>query len=484
MINFSAVKSLEVSELPILLEKGYKQVEYIRSNGSNAIDTGITPNFSRDMTLAVTFSVAAANSRYCLFGNYRYDSYSFNLEVNNANQLRLYIARPNANQIVDVKAGSIEANRRYTTRFEWIAASRTYELYLDGVLLATGVCDIETQTLTAKIFIDNRPEPQDTFTQPLTIYSFCLANGVTRHTYFTLPYGCNFIPCLRHDGYGEPDAVGLYDLIESNFHALALLPSETASAGATRKSGSVAKIEDASGRVLWMTSALNTGLEFTSSTAFSIEAPSPSWDGRMEYNNGSGWETWGGHAISSSYMDGKHALYIRGIGNTQVTGNGVGWALSGTDISCNGNIEKLLDFITAMVGKHPVMADSCFSGMFQNCESLIAAPSLPATTLADYCYYSMFKGCTNLTTVASLPATELAPSCYSSMFYGCKKILITTVMNSSYPTSYRIPMVGTGKTASSALTNMFANTGGPFIATPSTPNVNTTYFLGESNTIV
>ena len=69
------------------------------------------------------------------------------------------------------------------------------------------------------------------------------------------------------------------------------------------------------------------------------------------------------------------------------------------------------------------LADSCYSGMFQNCTSLITAPKLPATTLVDYCYIYMFYGCTSLTTAPELSATALAEGCYMGIFQGCTSLV-------------------------------------------------------------
>ena len=186
------------------------------------------------------------------------------------------------------------------------------------------------------------------------------------------------------------------------------------------------------------------------------------------------------------------------------------FVFTGTDslkIACEGNIENLLDYETVSSGGHPTMADYCYRGMFYGCTSLTSAPTLPATTLADYCYegmfkdctalttapelpattltqscyYDMFYGCTSLTSAPELPATTLAPSCYYEMFYGCTKIKLSTTQTGEYQTAYRIPKSGTGTTASSALSNMFRNTGGSFTRTPS---INTTYYLSTSNTVV
>jgi len=42
--------------------------------------------------------------------------------------------------------------------------------------------------------------------------------------------------------------------------------------------------------------------------------------------------------------------------------------------------------------------------MFYNCQSLLEAPELPATTLANYCYYGMFSNCLSLNCAPWLPA--------------------------------------------------------------------------------
>ena len=280
---------------------------------------------------------------------------------------------------------------------------------------------------------------------------------------------------------------------------------------------------------------LDTVLEFSSANPFSISAPK-NWDGKLEYTNGSGWKMWDGSAIASGEIEKNHYIYLRGTGNSKITGttsSSVKWSIIGTNIACNGDIDLLLDYSTVKNGNRPAMASYCYSNMFQGCTSLTAAPSLPATTLANNCYNSMFYGCTSLTTAPSLPATTLASNCYYYMFYGCTslttapslpattlanncynsmfqgctslttvpslpattlkincynsmfylctKIKLSTTASGTYTKSYRIPKNGTGTTASGALVYMFGNTGGTFNGAP---KINTTYYLDESNTIV
>ena len=250
-------------------------------------------------------------------------------------------------------------------------------------------------------------------------------------------------------------------------------------------------------------------LSFLGNEDFTLETynTTKNWDGTLEYSTDAiTWNTWNGTEISSSGSQ----LYLRGTGNTKITGDSVRFrfVFTGTDalkIACEGNIENLLDYKTVSAGGHPTMADYCYCGMFRSCASLTKAPTLPATTLAKHCYQNMFTnctsltlapalpattlanncygymfyGCTALTTVPELPATKLADRCYQSMFEGCTSIKLSTTQIGEYQTPYRIPTTGAGTTATDALTTMFYRTGGTFTGTP---QINTTYYT--SNTVV
>lgn len=169
-------------------------------------------------------------------------------------------------------------------------------------------------------------------------------------------------------------------------------------------------------------------LTFSSLSSFTLAVRDSTkhWDGTLEYfASDKTWAVWDGtSALSAVAYDGEYVLYLRGTGNTIITGKSLNskWVLTGTDIRCIGNIENLLDYATVESGDHPTMATSCYSSMFNGCTSLTQAPALPATTLASNCYYSMFNGCTSLTQTPALPATTLADYCYYSMFNDCTSL--------------------------------------------------------------
>ena len=166
-------------------------------------------------------------------------------------------------------------------------------------------------------------------------------------------------------------------------------------------------------------------LTFKSPNSFTLKVNDTTkhWNGTLEYStDASTWTAWDGTTTLSSATKGSsNVLYLRGIGNTVITGNGSDykWVLTGSNIKCIGNIENLLDYATVTAGNHPTMESYCYQNMFRGCTSLTKAPALPATTLADYCYGNMFYGCTALIQAPALPATTLASNCYSNMFAGC-----------------------------------------------------------------
>ena len=224
-------------------------------------------------------------------------------------------------------------------------------------------------------------------------------------------------------------------------------------------------------------------LTFSSSSSFTLRGTfdrTKYWDGTLEYSiNTKDWSVWDGKTELSS-VDNK--LYLRGTGNTKIAGEVNSRWIFATDsyISCDGNIENLLDYQTVLNGEHPTMADYCYMYMFKD-SALITAPELPATTLANYCYSSMFYRCLSLTTIPKLPATILATGCYYQTFQGCSKVKLSETKTGTYTQKYRIPTSGTGTYATNALDSMFYGTGGTFRGTPT---INTTYYLDESNSIV
>lgn len=253
-------------------------------------------------------------------------------------------------------------------------------------------------------------------------------------------------------------------------------------------------------------------LTFSSLSAFSlinlcvaIGDPAP-WDGTMEYSTDkSTWATWNGSTINAANADGAYYLYLRGSGNTIVSGaDEQGFSIASTaPVSCSGDIRTLLDYADP---ENSAMADSCFESLFSACTTLLSAPDLPAETLPSRCYRAMFANCTSLieapkigatsatgtalynmfvscTALIQLPAihiTSFSGNVCNGMFRNCSLIKISETQTGEYQTPYRIPMEGTATGATAGTTGyMFYATGGTFTGNPT---INTTYYT--SNTIV
>lgn len=253
-------------------------------------------------------------------------------------------------------------------------------------------------------------------------------------------------------------------------------------------------------------------LRFASANPFSLETSSdPKWDGIVEFctkETADEWNTWDGSKIQAGAATEGYILYLRGFGNTRmegVTSEERGFfQLTGTEVSCDGNIETLLNYVEVYAGKHPAMDQNAFSRLFQGCDCLIsaprlpapkltygcyeymfsgctslrAAPALPAADIYPLCYYNMFARCTALASIPALPATRLWGDCYESMFEFCSAVKISETQNDVYKTPYRIPSNGDGTQDDSGTLApyMFYRTGGTFTDHPA---INTTYYTAN-----
>ena len=222
----------------------------------------------------------------------------------------------------------------------------------------------------------------------------------------------------------------------------------------------------------------NGYVEFVSSTPMSIIPKYTNAGVTLQYSlNGSTWTTIATKATTPS----ANIIYFRGraTGTKSLYDSAPSfntWTFTGaTNLECNGKLDRLIQNALGSDDDILTIDNNCFFLMFQGVTSLISVDDdcLPATTLADACYSNMFQGCTSLTTAPKLPATTLAAGCYYDMFNGCTKIKLSTTRTGIYDTGYRIPTTGTGTTATNALANMFASTGGTF---KGTPTINTTYY--------
>ena len=94
-------------------------------------------------------------------------------------------------------------------------------------------------------------------------------------------------------------------------------------------------------------------------------------------------------------------------------------------------VEVADDFLPATI-----LADACYSYMFQHCDLLVKAPKLPAMTLANSCYCNMFEDCDSLEVAPDLPAQNLIQYCNTSMFEYCQNLKYDKALFIELPSTY------------------------------------------------
>lgn len=130
-------------------------------------------------------------------------------------------------------------------------------------------------------------------------------------------------------------------------------------------------------------------------------------------------------------LTGKHSAFYRLFYSCSNLINAEHLSLPATILAeqCYSSMfNSCTNLVTAPQLPATTLANYCYGWMFENCTSLATAPQLSATTLANYCYAGMFNGCTSLTTAPQLSATTLANGCYNYMFNGCTHLTSITCL--------------------------------------------------------
>lgn len=264
---------------------------------------------------------------------------------------------------------------------------------------------------------------------------------------------------------------------------------------------------------------LNTGprrdcIDFYSDESFvwTKTNGSYSWNGSIEVStSGAAWTvvpstSTGTLASSQLGADGKHHIYIRGTGNTNLCGypggSDGGWLFqNASKVYCDGYFEALLDYKQCKVGSTPNMSPYAFAYLFYNNTSIANAPSLYINSIPGYGFYRAFLGCTNLERGFSIAhVTSIGAYSFRQLYQGCTKLKTICAMPNvpqhytySFYYMYRNcsslnistnSSVGTNtwsftqQPTSSSVTNMFSGTTGGV----TTPVQNTIYYT--SNEII
>ena len=238
-------------------------------------------------------------------------------------------------------------------------------------------------------------------------------------------------------------------------------------------------------------------IEFNSDEQFDIisypsQGGAASWDGIMEYYDFSnGWQTWNGYTIYSEYsnidpagqpIDEKYYLFIRGINNhtlniNNFTGakNREVWKITGTDVSCYGNIENLLDYQLTQQGKHPTVGNYAFRALFRGNTSLITCPWIGCIDLtAQQCCGNIIRECTNLTVLPAIYAKTFNGSSTFSYGFNNTKCNVSQTRVSQNTLEYKVPYVNEAEVTTAIGQSAFGGTLGTYTGSLDS---NTTYYL-------
>ncbi len=177
-------------------------------------------------------------------------------------------------------------------------------------------------------------------------------------------------------------------------------------------------------------------ITFSSPSEFALKVNNNAkpWDGTMYWStDGRNWNVWDGTQINSV---GKR-LHLRGVGNTRCSWAGGQFVINGSNVSCNGNIENLLNWQTVEAGNHPSVGEGAFRSMFYNCTALVSAPEMPLRNILKNACYEMFSGCTNLAVAPDLPVASIGESGCFGMFENCTSliqppVISATTLNGTY----------------------------------------------------
>ena len=188
---------------PSRLPEGYTEVEYIKSSGTQYIDTGVKPSTS--LTFSIDFYIGSLKSATtCLFGNLaRPGSYNIQYRefITNTSTLRIAYNKQFFDFVTKMKVGRhTAALNAYTKRASF--DNETISIKPDETPSFSGNGNIA-------LFANNSKGTIEQYAS-IRLYSCQIYSQSSGPTY---TYYRDFVPCIDPSG-----AVGLYDLLGKKFY--------------------------------------------------------------------------------------------------------------------------------------------------------------------------------------------------------------------------------------------------------------------------
>lgn len=181
------------------LPAGYQEVEYIENTGTQYIDTGYIPDYTKDIDIEVISTPSVLNSRYCLLSNYS-TSRHLSLELQH-NKGRCFYNNGN----VDSSIGTMSTTTPNVYLFSYDATNKKYNLTFNNETKTGNMNATETSEASMLAFVD-QAKRYYTFNKSIKIHSIKISeNGILIR---------KFVPCYRKSDY-KP---GLYDTVTKEFY--------------------------------------------------------------------------------------------------------------------------------------------------------------------------------------------------------------------------------------------------------------------------
>lgn len=187
------------------LPSGYTQVDYIESSGTQYIDTGWYPDYSKKIEIEATINPQVSNKRYCILSNYLNTSeYNLSLETNINNKVRFYINSSITNDLIS--SNTIETNKFTTIKFNYNENDSKYSILMNGISSEkTTNVSKEKLSLSTYLFLD-QGHRVTVFNNSLQLKRISIKENDKLIR--------DFVPCYRN----SDNEVGLYDIVNNVFY--------------------------------------------------------------------------------------------------------------------------------------------------------------------------------------------------------------------------------------------------------------------------
>ena len=182
------------------IPEAYQEVEYIQKQGNQYIDTGFVPNYSRGFKVEIEFSTSVDKKNYCLVSNYNSPS-NISVEINESNKAKLYLGHTG----IEVTVGEINPGFENRNKVILEYANSEMTLTCNGYPKRVSFPLSGNAGESLFLFVDNALR-FDQFSDDIRLYSLKIFDGSMLVR--------NLLPCYEK----STEKVSLYDSVYGEFY--------------------------------------------------------------------------------------------------------------------------------------------------------------------------------------------------------------------------------------------------------------------------